>query len=240
MDDNTQAAAPAEKTINVATAFTVIVDGRPVRVEAGVQKVPAAIADHWYTQNHLVKGGYGTPEYAKACRDSADAAFVIADAAVKKYEGLETAAQEAERAAGLDEVEPAYRRLRPSMADVVRAALDTAGFQPSDELEQAETAEAGSEAGPVSVPAADAAAAPAVDPGPTPAAGEGEDSTASAADPSATPPADAPADAVVAEPAPAPADAYPNLSPAQEKALDRDGDGKPGGAPKGGNRRGGL
>lgn len=36
-----------------------------------------------------------------------------------------------------------------------------------------------------------------------------------------------------------PADAYPNLSPAQEKALDRiPGDGviKPGGAPKGGNR----
>jgi hypothetical protein len=37
------------------------------------------------------------------------------------------------------------------------------------------------------------------------------------------------------------ADAYPTLSDKQEKALDRDGDGKPGGSPKGGNhRKGGL
>lgn len=32
-------------------------------------------------------------------------------------------------------------------------------------------------------------------------------------------------------------DAYPHLSPAQEKALDRNDDEKPGGAPKGGNRK---
>jgi len=32
-------------------------------------------------------------------------------------------------------------------------------------------------------------------------------------------------------------DAYPHLTDAQEKALDQDGDDKPGGAPKGGNRK---
>lgn len=40
-------------------------------------------------------------------------------------------------------------------------------------------------------------------------------------------------EALAAEPAPeAPVDAYPHLSPAQEAALDRDGDGKPGGSRK--------
>lgn len=46
-----------------------------------------------------------------------------------------------------------------------------------------------------------------------------------------------PAPVLEAAPDPAPADAYPHLTPAQEVALDRDGDKKPGGAPKGGNRR---
>ena len=190
-----------EKTINVAKAFSVIIDGAAVKVEAGIQKVPAVVADHWYTQTHLVKGGFGTEEYAAAARQAADAAFFAADVLVKKYHSLEEAVKDAEVAAALEPSEPAFTRIPAAR----KAATET-------------PAEADPEAAADEAPAAEAAEAAVKDA--EVAAGE----------------------EVAVEAAPeAAADPYPNLSPAQEAALDRDGDNKPGGAPAGGNRRrGGL
>jgi hypothetical protein len=212
--DTQESSAPAadKKTINVSAPFTVIVGGNSVRVEAGVQKVDAEIAEHWYTQLHLVQGGFGTAEYAKACRDAADAAFVIADAAIKKYAGLEDAAQEAERAAGLDPVKPAIHRLRarPEPGDDGDEDRTTGSDDPEPASPGADTTVEGS------------------------SKSDSIDGGEPADDDDQSP--DAPAEEAPASEAPA-EDPYPNLSPAQEQALDRDGDGKPGGAPKGGNRR---
>lgn len=126
MDDIENAAAasdPAEafKTINVQTPFTVIVNvGQgvaPFKVAAGVQRVPAVVADHWYTQAHLASGGFGTPEYAAGARASADEAFVKARDAALRYQELEDAARAAEQEAGLAPVEPAYLRLAAAGVD---------------------------------------------------------------------------------------------------------------------------
>lgn len=227
------AAGPEMKTINVAKPFSVIINGAPFSVAAGVQKVPAEVADHWYTQAHLVQGGFGTSEYAKACRDAADAAFVAASAAIKKYEGLETAAQDAEKAAGLDPVEPAVYRLSPRPEGVAFALPPESG-EDGPEVDGVGTADTTS--GP---DGNDTVAGEAGDD--TIGAGAGEDildgdTVADTA--SDVIQGEAGADAV---PPAAADDAYPGLSEAQEKALDRDGDGKPGGAPAGGNKRkGGL
>jgi hypothetical protein len=113
--DSAAAGAPEMKTVHVAKSFKVIVDlgagPVPYEVPAGVQSVPASVADHWYAAAHLANGGFGTPEYARGARDAADNAFVQARDMFKTYEGLEKAATDAEEAAGQVPSAPAFERL---------------------------------------------------------------------------------------------------------------------------------
>lgn len=41
--------------INVVKAFTLNLAGKALRIEAGIHKVEAEIANHWYTQAHAAE-----------------------------------------------------------------------------------------------------------------------------------------------------------------------------------------
>ena len=252
--------APEKVTIHVAKAFKVIIAGAQVDVLAGVQSVDKAIAEHWYTQAHLAHGGFGSPDYAKAARAASDAAYVKAKAAHEAFVGLEDAAEDAEKAAGLPVAEPAFLRLEPNRGQTaISELLGGIGGDDSVEASAGDLTVAGgagddsiTSAGDSTVVASqgdDSVEASAGDD--SVSAGAGDDSVSSGAgddsvvagqgDDSVVAPAAETASAAPA--ADAVADAYPKLSDSQEKALDRDGDGKPGGAPAGGNKskhRGGL
>lgn len=96
--------------INVAKAFNLIITpgSEKLHFEPGVHDVTESVAEHWYTQEHLVEGG---ESLAKKARAAADAAFRTADAAVKEYQGLEAAARAAEIEVGLEPPPPAHVRL---------------------------------------------------------------------------------------------------------------------------------
>lgn len=113
-------------SISVAKTFSLILKpgDPPLVVPAGVQQVDKAVAEHWYTKLHLANGGFGTPEYAAAAREAADAAFCKADDAVKAYQSLEDACHDAERAADLDPSEPAHVRLRQFTVEAVHTPVE--------------------------------------------------------------------------------------------------------------------
>ena len=110
---------------------------RTVDVPAGVQTVPDEVADHWYTQGHLLEGGKGGAAYASAVRDSADQQFVKAKEAMALYLTMEQGVLDAETAAGVEPSEPALTRLgadgpdpRP-MLDAYHAAVEA--YEPPPE-----------------------------------------------------------------------------------------------------------
>lgn len=143
------------KTIHAASAFSVNLV-RPkeglvtVKVPQGVSIQEDDVADHWFTKAHLASGGLGSTAYAETVRAQADSAFVKARDAIKHYESLEAAAQEAEKAADVDPVKPAWERLAAAPAeDDDRAEADEgeegdrgdaedAGDEPDDPAQEAE------------------------------------------------------------------------------------------------------
>lgn len=83
----------AARLVNIARAFTLsfVREGQVLvqRIEAGIQRLEADVADHWYTQAHSID----VPKGVKQSDAEAE------EAARKKAEAEEAARQEAEAAA---------------------------------------------------------------------------------------------------------------------------------------------
>jgi len=86
----------ANKLVNITKAFTLTIvrDGEQVlqRIEAGIQRLEADAADHWYTKAHSADVPKGVTQTDAEAQQEAD------DAELAKMEAEEKAAAEAKAA----------------------------------------------------------------------------------------------------------------------------------------------
>lgn len=146
------------KTITVAKAFSLILDPTQPKIElgVGVHEVEDAVADHWYTQQHLSGDGLGSEAYANDVRDQLIVAFSKARDAADDYDRLLGASHEADQAAGIAEREPPhvqFYRNQLRLAEIAEGERDAddetlppveepAAEEPAEDPKPAETEEA--------------------------------------------------------------------------------------------------